>query len=124
MAEPREPPLMDRRQQGRREKRTRFLQRRAQEDLHVVAASPAGRRFLYELIFARCGLANVYLPDDREGIHRHEGKRQIGQELARLLQEQHTAEYLLMITEQMQDQKEDAALVAASNPEPEDDQDG
>jgi hypothetical protein len=79
------------------------------QDMAEVMALPAGRRFLYRLIYGRCELQSVYLAQD-SGIYKHEGKRGVGADLAQELQTNHTEAFILMITERMRDLKYDSQI--------------
>lgn len=92
----------------------------AREDLAEVLGTPAGRRFMYRMIYDTCGLQNVYLAQD-SGIYKHEGSRKVGADLARTLQMEHTEAYILMITERMRDLKYSAQVRDEPKPEEEGD---
>jgi hypothetical protein len=86
------------------------------EDLKAVMDLPAGRRFVYDLIFGKCGVMAVY-PGQDSGIYRHEGRRSLGIEVAAELQQDMPERYVQMINERLieaaQVQKEkDAALAS------------
>lgn len=90
-------------------------------DFESVAMTPNGRRFLYDLIFGRCGVMSIY-PLQDSGIYRHEGRRGLGIELAHELQENFAELYVKMVTERIQDQHnekilKDAALMEDSRSE-------
>jgi len=103
----------DRERQNRernREKREAF---QAKTDLAEVMALPAGRRFMYRLIYDTCELQSVYLAQD-SGIYKHEGKRGVGAALAMELQTSHPEAFIQMITDRMQALK----YTAVREPEP------
>jgi hypothetical protein len=88
-------------------------------DLKVVMSTPVGRRFIYDLLFEKCGLMNVY-PAQDSGIYRHEGRREVGQMLAREIQQERPDEYVLMLNEHLQETQEylklrEAALTPSAN---------
>jgi hypothetical protein len=110
--------------QGRHKQRERARELQRQQDVAVIMKLPEGRRIMWELLFDKCGLMDVYLPDN-SGIYRHEGRRSVGLELARELQKDHKEQYSLMIAERMQAQTKDEAvreeLARSEDPEEPDD---
>lgn len=72
----------------------------AKADLAEVMSLPAGRRFMYHLLFDTCGLNDIYVAQD-SGIYKHEGRRSVGGKLVLALQTEHAEAYILMITERM-----------------------
>lgn len=71
-----------------------------------VMALPAGRRVMYDLIFEKCRVMDVYAGQD-SGIYRHEGRRSLGTEIILDLQANHTEQYILMVSDRMRERKLD-----------------
>jgi hypothetical protein len=92
--------LHDKAANRKAKQRERREARQARDDVAEIMALPAGRRFMYRLIFDTCGLQNVYLSSD-SGIYRNEGARKVGADLALTLQLEHTGAYTTMIAERM-----------------------
>ncbi len=82
-------------------------------DLGQQMSAEWGRRVVYDLIFNRCGLMDLY-PAQDSGIYRHEGKRAVGHELAKELQERYPDHYIQMIAERQQANAR-RAVVATEN---------
>jgi hypothetical protein len=104
--------------QGKLRSRENSLREQRKRDIAAVLELPAGRRFMYDLVFNRLALMDVYLSTDI-GIQRHEGKREEGQKLANELQTDHTEMYMVMIYERMKEQEQeqktrDAALTPSA----------
>lgn len=93
--------------------REKLAQKQVLKDLSDVIGTPAGRRFLYDLIFRRCGVMAIYAMQD-SGIYRHEGRRGLGIELAQDVQEIFPELYIKMITERLQDQENEQRLRSAA----------
>jgi hypothetical protein len=104
----REGPSGDERAQGKLRSLEKLAEEQRKADTGFVMSSPSGRRFMYDLVFGKCNLMGTY-PGSDSGIYRHEGRRQLGVEIALELQEQHTDMYVLMITERLSQQKTDKA---------------
>lgn len=96
-----EGPLNDRRAQKRKKQREARAIAKRREDTAFVMSDERGRRFMYELIFYRLGLQDVYQSNDA-GIHRHEGRRDAAVKLGLELQADHADAYILMIMERME----------------------
>lgn len=114
----REGHLSDERIQDKLRVKEKVEQEQRNSDVAAVMATGAGRRVFYDLIFNRCNLMAFYGLSD-SGIYRHEGRRQLGVEIAQELQEHHTEAYILMVTERLHDQQKvqqtrDAALTPSS----------
>lgn len=107
-----------------RARRSKKRQSRAEaiirDDIAFVMSDEKGRRFMYELLFFRLGLQDVYEGND-SGIHRHEGKRSAAVRLGRELQEYHAEAYILMHTERMEFIRNNKAIRDADDVEPGDD---
>ena len=104
--------------QGKLRNREKLQEDQRKEDLKAVMGIQAGRRFIYDLLFEKCGLMNVYNAQD-SGIYRHEGKREVGQKLAGELQTELPELYLSMVDEHLRDaanekKLRDAALLEKS----------
>lgn len=107
----------------RKQKKARDRERReisyARDNVRQVMSTVAGRAFMYDLIFHRLGVQDVY-PGADSGIYRHEGMRSVGVKLGQELQDDHAEFYILMITERLERQRLIAAnRDAATTDEPE-----
>lgn len=109
----RQGPLADTSTQDKLRNRERVAQAQYRADVQEIVSSPAGRRFLYNLIFAKCGLMNIY-PLQDSGVYRHEGRRSIGLEFAAELQEEFPEAWTLMIEEHLTTQRNDAVIRKAA----------
>lgn len=92
-----------------------FRDRKVKELLEAVSwamSDPKGRLLLYDFIFTKCGLMDIYEAQD-SGIYRNEGRRKVGGDYVRQLQRDHPEKYLLMIHEQLMDQQSELAHEAA-----------
>lgn len=109
---------VDRSIQKRKEDAAKRRQKELDEAYDWVCSDQKGRLFLYDLIFRRCGLMDVYNAVDK-GIFIHEGRRSIGQELAAEYQKNRPDNYLSMIAERQRDQRllneQDAAETGDDN---------
>lgn len=105
----RQGPSVDPVVQGKLRNREKLAEVQRRADLREIMAMPAGRRFMYDMIFNRCVLMDLY-PAQDSGIYRHEGKRSVGASLVVELQESQTESYILMIAEHMRDQETDKKL--------------
>jgi hypothetical protein len=109
--------------QGKLRNRDKVVELQRQADLKLIMDSPGGRRFMYDMIFERCGTMNVY-PGSDSGIYRHEGQRTLGAKLVLDLQEKLSVQYVQMINEHLEALTSDQKLrEAALTPEPGDDPD-
>ncbi len=99
--------------QAKLRNRERLQEEQRRADLVSIMTTPGGRRFMYDLIFERCGLMNLY-PAQDSGIYRHEGRRSVGWSLAAELQEHHGLEYVLMLTERQRDVETDRKIRQAA----------
>jgi hypothetical protein len=113
MSDRREGPNANESFQTKLRNRDKLAQEQARRDMAEIMKLPAGRRFMYDLIFERCGIMNVY-PAQDSGIYRHEGRRSVGFNLTSDLQQFHGTEYTLMITERQRDLENERVLRSAA----------
>ncbi len=106
-------PLVDEAFQGKLRNREEQRERQRKRDLKEIMDSPAGRRFMYDLLFGRCGLMNIYLAQD-SGIYRHEGRRSVAVELGQELQTENATNYTKMIEEHLAELADDAVIRGAA----------
>lgn len=92
-------------------RRDRAKEKQRRQDLRYIMGDRRGRRFVYAETFVNGNLLDVYLSSD-SGIYRHEGKRERAVKLVAEIQEVCPEEYLLMINERLQDQREDKMAAA------------
>lgn len=70
------------------------------EDVRAIMALPAGRRFIYRLIYDICGVENgIWVPSAE--IHYLEGRRSVGIAVKNEAQQIASRDYILMIQERI-----------------------
>jgi hypothetical protein len=106
--------------QGKLRSREKLVEIQRVADIRSVMDSPEGRRFMYTLIFDRCGVMSVY-PGSDSGIYRSEGRRQMGAEIVMDLQLKMPDRYMMMITEHLNDLTNEQRLRDAATTDPGDD---
>lgn len=102
-------PLSDVSYQGKLRNREEMKERTRVRDLATIFGLPEGRRFVYDLVFNKAGIMDVY-PGQDSGIYRHEGRRALGQQIAAELQEKFPDLWTQMIQEQLAEKANDAVI--------------
>lgn len=102
-------PLSNKDFQGKLRNREKNAERQRKRDLAEIMSLPAGRRFMYDLLFSRCNIMAVY-PGQDSGIYRHEGRRSLAVELGAELQADLAEAWVLMVEEHLKEQANDAVI--------------
>lgn len=102
-------PSSDEVYQGELRRRARVQEDQERRDYLEIMALPAGRRFMYSLVFIDCDLMSTYGGADI-GIHRHEGRRSVGQDLVKRLQTICPSSYITMVAERMMEDENERKL--------------
>lgn len=102
--------------------REKFIEQTRKEAVRFVLSTPQGRRFVADLIYDRCRWGGAY-PGNDSGLYRHEGRRAVAVELIAEFETLFHDEYVLMVTERMQDRHDDKAARDAAQDIGEEDDD-
>ena len=88
------------------------------QDIRDLLERPAGRRFLYRLIFEICGVESISFTGNSETFFR-EGQRNVGVTVKSELIDQHPEAYMRMMIEMMTTRQEEILKRKAARDMPE-----
>lgn len=84
------------------------------DDFKEVVSTAPGRRFMWRLINARCGVTSSSYSSDPYATAFGEGQRGVGIKLLNDMQEVAPEQYVVMLTEALRQQHEDAHVKASA----------
>jgi hypothetical protein len=98
--------LGDEAAQERLRQREKMRGRQRTDDARAVMATPPGRRFVYDLLHARCGWGGETFTGNSQTFHL-EGMRAVGVRLVADLQEWCPDDYVRMVAQAIEERKEE-----------------